>query len=504
MQRGAAALAMAAAAAPLLAPGMASAQKWTVDSGVGANVTWTSNAELGSTAGNGRSDTITDVKPYFAIRSEGTRLRLNGSASLDAVTSAHDTQPSRILVDADLAARLEAIQRFFFIEGDLRASQTNENPFGPRPVDTTTLGTTTTTGARLTPTIESDIDPLTRYRLRSENTWARSSGSTAAITGDGYFGRHSASIEHDPRPFGWQLTAQREETRYVDAAQPTFSSDIVRARARYAVSPELVAGLRAGRERTSLDVGNESSNVYGAEADWHPSPATALSAFGEHRWFGSSYHVTFDQNQPKIAWGLALSRDLDTSPQSLLEQPANQLAALLDAMFQSRIPDPVDRARAVRDFINQQGVPASSALGPIDLFSQRVSVATRRSAKIAFIGVRSTLTLSAYYARTEDAPGTSALPTAAPLANNDQNGATATLAHRLTPTTSLSLVLSWNRIRALQAPDRSYDREARLQANLALAPRTNAMVALRRRTFESNVVPPGDENAVIAGIDHRF
>src|SRR5438067_10210615 len=138
------ALAVSTAMAPFIAPGLAAAQqKWAIDSGVTSSLTWSSNADLGG-AGTGRSDAILDVRPYFRVKAEGARLRLGGSASVDAITTAHDTQPSRLLVGADLNGRLEAVQRFLFLDAGVRADQTSRNPFGPRPEPGTTANTITT------------------------------------------------------------------------------------------------------------------------------------------------------------------------------------------------------------------------------------------------------------------------------------------------------------------------------------------------------------------------
>src|SRR5438045_2634149 len=90
------------ATAPLFTPGIAHAQKVSVDSGVSTELSYTSNGNLGLTGEPARSDTVLDVRPHISIRTQGSRFRVGGSASLQAITSANGTQPSRILPEGQL------------------------------------------------------------------------------------------------------------------------------------------------------------------------------------------------------------------------------------------------------------------------------------------------------------------------------------------------------------------------------------------------------------------
>ncbi|MFL6661041.1 MAG: TIGR03016 family PEP-CTERM system-associated outer membrane protein, partial [Rhizobacter sp.] len=331
-------VALAAALAAGTAAPFAHAERWSAEAGVSSTLTWSSNPDLGL-VGGGQSDTVLEVRPHISLRAEGARLRLGGTASLAGVTSAHDTQPSRLLPEADLSARLEAIERFFFLDAGLRALQTSENPFGARPEAGITRNTLTTAGARFSPSIESAISAETRYRLRSENSWTRQSGSTLATTSaaEGYFGRHSFLFEHDAHPVGYRLEAERSETKYREGVQQPLRQDLVRASVDYAVSAEFTAGVRAGRERTSLVTVDAERNIYGLQARWQPSPRTTLSVFDEKRFFGQAWRLAFDHRLPQVAWNVLLSRTLDTAPQSLFDLPATEnVAALLDAAFTTR------------------------------------------------------------------------------------------------------------------------------------------------------------------------
>lgn len=498
-----AAAATAIVSASLVSPALA--QKWRAEAGVESQLTWSSNPDLG--VGGGRDDVILDVRPHIRLSGEGARLRVSGSAALTGVTYVNHTQPSHLLPQVDLTGRLEAVERLLFLEAGVRAQQTSADPFGPRPEAATTRNTLTTTQARLSPYIEANAGIDMRYRLRSDNTWTRESGAdaTSSPSGAGYFGRQSALLEHDPRPFGWRVEAERSETRFRDGLQESLVVDLARASIDYAVGADLTVGLRAGRERTSDIAEVDAGAIYGVQAHWQPSPRTTLSFFDEKRFFGSSWRLAFDHRTPRLAWNVAMSRTLDTSPQALLDLPAGaNLSNLLNDLFSGRFPDPNERARVVDEFIRQQGLP-SQTLIPTTLFSRRLSIVTERRASVALIGPRNSLALSGFQARTEDATETGPLATGSPLNNNVQHGASLVFSHRLTPLLSGNVSVEWSRIRALgAAPDRSTQKTARLRFDMQVGPKTNTFFGSRYSDLDSTVATQGREGAVFAGLDHRF
>lgn len=502
-------LAAAVAAALPLASTPALAQKWSIDAGVSSELTWTSNAELGQAGG--RDDGILDVRPYIRLRGEGGRLKVSGSAALSAIAYANHTLPSRLEPQVDLLATLEAVERFLFLEAGLRALQTSVDPFGARAeAGTTSENSITTTLARFAPRIEGNAGELLRYRLTSENSWTHESGATATTTtgtdAAGYFGRHTVLFEHDPRPFGWRVEAQRSETRYRDTTQEPLVLDLARATLDFAIGSELTLGIHGGREHTSFVTQDERRNIYGVDGRWRPSPRTTLSVFAEHRFFGSAWRAAFEHRTPFIALNLLATRTLDTTPQSVFDLPASDnIAALLDAAFTTRYPDPIERARVVADFIARQGLPASS-LQPITLRAQRLSLVTLRSATVALIGKRDSVSLTGFQTRTEDAPDAGAFATGLAATNNSQYGASIAASHQLTPSMALIGSVDWSRIRALESisAERSIQRTARVRLNVEMARKTTAYAGARYRDFDSNTLTSGREGAVFVGLDHRF
>lgn len=494
-----------AAAAALLVGGQAHAEKSTVEVGVASQLSWSSNVDFGRSAG--QDDTVLEVRPRIVMRREGAGLSLTGSAGLNAAAYARHSQDNRIRPEADIAARAVAVERLFFVEAGYRASQGSADAFGARPDSVGIANTLTNTQARLSPIIEASAGDNLRYGLRSDNTWTRQIGADPGVPNtDGYFARHSAFLQREARPLGWRLSAERARTRFADDTQADVEVDQARASVSYMFDVDWVAGLRAGYERNNVVDDRRGHSFAGAELRWQPSARTTLSASAEDRFFGTGWALTFDHRSPFVAWNLSSTRDVSSGPQSLVELPAgSNVAALLDAMFTSRITNPVDRATEVRRFMDEKNLP-SSTLVPISLAGQRFSVVTRHQATIGFIGKRNTLTLSAYQLLTRDVPDATSLATGSAQTNNQQRGAGANLSHQLGTFTTLNASYDWSRVRGLDTLDSqaSTQRDLRLQLSVQASPKTNAFAGGRYRKLVSNVAQPGREGQVFVGVDHRF
>jgi uncharacterized protein (PEP-CTERM system associated) len=498
-----------AGAAPLFLATEARAEKWDTDLGASSQLEWTSNANLGEA--DSRPDVIFGVRPHIRLNGEGPQFKISGFAALNALAYLHGTQPDELQPEADLSASVQAVPRLLFIDAGLRAFQTRENPFGAQSVaSATNVNNVTTASARLSPRIEGTAGEHLHYLIRSDNNWTNEGGTTTPAVGtnsSGYYGQHVASIEHDPLPLGWRLEVQRSVTTYRDSTTDPLVIGLARATTLYALSPDLTFGVHGGYERTSFDTPGQGPWIYGVDGKWTPSPRTQLTAFAEERFFGASWRLAFDHHTPLVAWNIVSSRTLQTAPQSVFDLPAtNNVAALLDGIFASRYPDPVERARAVQNFIASQGLPTATQQAT-SLQEQQLSVVNLNMATVTVLGSRNTLTLSGYQTRTADAATVNTgLPTGSSFTNNDQYGASLAATHKLTPAYILTALADWSRITSLPGfgDERTVQKSARLWLNVSVSPRTTTFVGLRYTQLDSNTAVSGRETALFAGLDHHF
>lgn len=501
--------------------GGAQAANVTVSPGVEARVGWSDNAGFTSgtsSATNGEkvSDTTLELIPSFALRAEGKRFRIGGSIGVDALKSLNDAQPSRVLPRIDLTSSLEAIERFFFIDAGVVARQQSENVFGPRAQGGSTVNTATTYDYRVAPRFEGRLGGETSYRLSSDNSWTHSVGTdnalVAADQGNGtYQGTHALHLERRPTPLGWSLDVRRSETRFESSQPPATRTDSGRLTIDYALSPEFSLGVRGGYERTNVTVQDESQTIVGAGFAWKPSVRTDLNAFWERRFFGNGWNLAFNHRMPRLAWSLSWSRDLQSFNENFLTLPAtNDVAALLDAAFATRITDPAERARAVSDVMARQGLPSSLST-ETSLFRQRVSIVQSRRLSLTYLGLANSITLSGYSSRTEDPNGSVFVTTQGAL-NVQQDGAGLTFSHILSSQASVSLTGVYTHVHSLDTTAPSESRQTSVEGRYTrqLSSRSSAFLGARWQRFSSSgnlaaaAVSPTSERGAFIGLAYRY
>lgn len=498
----------AAVALALLLPG-AEAANWFVEAGVRGELTATTNANL-ERADRAEEDLLFAVTPTLTIRGEGRRLRVAGTVALTGVTYVNGAADSALVPLGSIEATLEAIERWFFIEAGVAASRSLDNPLGPRPDGASTVNRLNTTTTRLSPYIDRALPNDIRLLIRSDNSWTRS-GSGSLERDSVYAARHSFSLSREPQPFGWGLEATRTDERSESGTDRVPSIDVARLRLRYAPSEQFAIGARGGIERSDVYADRGSLGFAGAELAWRPTERTRLEGFWEDRSFGSGWQAGFTHRSPFVAWDARASRDLTSFAGAAIELPATgDLAALLDAALRTRIADPIERARAVEDFIARRGLPRSLN-APINLFSDQLVIRTAQSATITLIGTRSTLALTVFYQRDESPTGSSFAVLTGPLTDLRQRGGSLAYSLRLSSRASVLASAALSRSEgdtgtstAAPLSGESRQQTYRLQYDYQLAPRSTGFIGVRRQLFRSDTLSDSNETAVFTGLGHRF
>jgi uncharacterized protein (PEP-CTERM system associated) len=164
----------------------------------------------------------------------------------------------------------------------------------------------------------------------------------------------------------------------------------------------------------------------------------------------------------------------------------------------------------VRDLIARLGLP--QALGdPVEVFSDTAQLETGLTASVSFLGRLSVVTLAVYtreftQLQRQDDP---LLPSAGYDAANRQRGLSFGINRRLTPLSSVDLLVSYSRIRGLdaRAGDETAERDARIALTHQLSPRTSASLGARYRetaAVAGTASSDAHETAVFVGLGHRF
>jgi len=434
----------------LLAVASASAwaETWRVDPSVGVQETLTNNVNL-SPSSTRQGDLVTQLTPGFTIQEKGSHSSLLGTVAVPLLfyikTGAEN---NTAYVQADILGTTELVDRLLFVEGAVNVSQQFFTPFGAQPssLSNATNNRYTTQSYRVSPYLKGEAGNNISYLLRDDNIWTNLSGAPLS-TNNSYTNQVIGMLRRDPVPFGWQVDYNRNDVRFTD--QSAQLMELERIRVLYDPDPVLELGASGGYERNDFPLSSYSGATYGVSGRWRPNERTSLDGFYEHRFFGTSFGLTFDYRTPLSVWGVRASRNITTYPQQIAALPATgNVSALLNNLFLSRITDPAERQTAVDNLIRDRGLP-QTLNGPVNLYSQQVTLQEQVSATFGLLGARNTVFFNVFYLKSTPIAGSGQAlpPILAGFNTNDnaQTGASAVWTHKLTELLSFNGSLNWTR-----------------------------------------------------------
>jgi uncharacterized protein (PEP-CTERM system associated) len=491
----------------------AAAETWRLTPSVNVRETYTTNANL-APSGQAESSFVTTVGAGVAVNGNGARANLNGSVSVQGNYYSADipgnNASDNVYVRANLLGSLEAIEKFLFIEGAINVSQQYLSPFAPTPAST--IGITnnryTSAGYRVSPYIRGVFPGGTTYLLRSDSIWSNlgqvqnAPGATSSFTQ-----RWSGRLDSPVRTFGWSLDGLATTTSFSNQQQDV-SNQIVRGYLNWRPDAQVLLYAIGGYEWNDYYLTQSNNVVYGAGGEWRPTDRTDVRGNWQERFFGSEYLAAVTHRNPFSAFNLNASQNISTFPQQIFAAPAGgDIASLVNAAFTTRIPDPVQRAQAVEQFLATSGLPATLQ-SPLNYYVQQVFLYEQQSATFTLLGVRNSAALTLYNRKQEViSGGTGAVlpPPFGQLNNNTQRGGAVTLSHKLTPLTSLNATATRYQTTSL-APfsSRSTTNAVALTVGTRIAPNTDGFGGLTYTDFESNVANDYDAYTAYVGLNHRF
>lgn len=499
--------AVAVVVAGLCAAPAGNAQVMRVEPAIGVDVTYSDNGNQ-APSGQEEADLAIEVRPEFWVQYQTARLRAYGVLGLVATSFFGGSRTPTLYPSINLGATATAIRDFFYVDADLVASRQFDSPFAPR----TAAGedfSYSSYAFRVAPYFQGELPRINmRYLLRNDFYWTRTGDAPGARSDDGFEWRVLGELATTgERRFGAVYQYRRDYLKFPD--QPEFIVEVGRAIGLYRVNPYLSVNARAGYEWEVFPASEGSGPIYGGGFEWQPTARSNVTAWWEHRFFGGSWLANVGHRTPWFAIGASSSRDLSTGTQSLFAVPrTNDVFRSLDAILTSRVPDPLERAQAVRELMIVTGLPSSLGI-PIPVYSQRVDLHETHSVSVGLLGARNSLVADAYYlsregitAEGERLPGPLRLFT-----DETQRGASLTYSRRLARADSVNATVLWQRTEGealFASRPESTQWTTRVQYNRQLRPRTTAYAGARYIEYESNVFSDFNEAAVFVGLYHRF
>ncbi len=259
----------------------------------------------------------------------------------------------------------------------------------------------------------------------------------------------------------------------------------------WAFNEETVASLIGGREGNNFQTAERRyASIYGANVDWRPSERTQFYGEGLHRFFGTGHTVSLSHRVSRMAIVVSDSRAV-VAPDRFSDRGLASAFDVLFLQFAGIQPDPVRRRALVQETLARNGIDPSEQIVS-DFVTNSVMVVRSQNLGISWTHVRDVVTFGV--ARTESRRAdTLALPPPtddfASTNRVDQSGAILSWAHRLTPTTTLTLVGGMQRTTGELPSQSTTLRSMSAQWALQLGPLTSLAVGFRHDSFDSTTSP---------------
>ena len=485
------------------ADGAGAARGWRIEPQVSVTETFTDNYRL--VAQEPASDAVTRLTAGIGLRGQTGLLRGFLDYNLSSLLHARHSQANTYQNALNSALSAELADGRLRLEAAAGISQNAISAFGLQSGNSglNAANTTEVRTLRLAPTLQGLLGPALRYNASLAYQATDASGSR-----NGDSATTTAAIHLEPQTagrVGLALDASHLASDF-KAGRSTVS-DRVFGTARYTINDlDLRLSANAGVESTDMaSLRRQRHGTWGIGWVWEPSPRTRLSGDWERRFFGTTHALSLEHRTPLTVWRLSDSRSLNTSGGGAAGGVRGTAFDLFFSQFASIEPDPLKRADLVNAFLRSNGIDPGLNLQPGFLRSS-ATVQDRQEFSVAMRGVRSAAVLTASRSATRRVDTSLSL-------GDDLDGGRVTLrllaldlSHRLTPDSSVTLLLSRQQgggNLANQTAQTTRQQSFNLGYTTRLGPTASLALGLRRALYE-NASGAYDENALFATYGLRF
>ena len=493
------------------APTNKSVAPWTFVPTVDLRATFTDNVAL-QPEPRKHSQFILEVAPGFQARFKSPRLVGKADYNLRYYMQLHDkVQGTRSNSHSlNSSGRAELVDDMVFVDASAAITQVGISPFGQNPNGYSAANSADVKTWRISPYA---VNRLGNFAI-SEVRYTKD-GVSAGNTGLGDTLGDTASLTlrsgRGWRDFGFDIQASDQVIR--DKARNDTHVKTGNANLSYQLFRTL--NVTAGRNYDSYDYeslgGANGGNGWNAGFTWTPSRRTSLTMNTGQRYYGPSRVLKALHRSRRTVWSVTYDDSVTSTRANFLLPSAVDTAALLDGLLTPNFPDPVERARAVEEYIRAAGLPPS-IIDNINFFSNRFSLQKQLRASMAFRAARTNVIYSAFRVRREalstsvadsvlQGTGTTTLND-----NVDQVGLSASLHYALNSRSKLSLLTDISDSESLTTGLKTRSSSVRFGLRQRLAQKLNATVELRRVKGNASqlVLAPYTENAISAYLTMQY
>lgn len=485
--------------AGVLAVGLAAAQGSGFAPTLGASTTYSD--VRGRSGDTPDRQFISEISPGLSWSSRSGRVQ--GSARYNLVGRFYSKQSDADTWQQALSANLnaEAVPDWMFVDAQASISQQAISPFGQPGFEGSTIANDNRTEVRtltVSPYVQGNLFGLANYQVRLSATQT-DSGRAQASDSSSRTASASLSSPNAGAVFGWNLAATHQESKFDSGADGATDSVTAGVTANIDIL-DLQLGLTAGRESSNVIQGERrSTNTWGWNLRWAPTPRTSLAVNSQRRYFGNSHSVSLSHRLRRSTWTYTDTRGDSLGASGLaLGRPITLFALYFD-LFAAQEPDPVRREALVLEYLRAIGQNPGSLVS-VGFVTSSVTQQRRQDLAFGIQWQRTTLNLRAFRNQTSQLQeGAGALPGQAVR----QKGYTASLSHRLTPTSSVSLTGSRQMTPSDGVQPGTGLKSASLSFSNRISRQINGSLSLRYTVFSSEI-NPYRESAATASLSAQF
>lgn len=387
-------LAPVAAAVMLASP--ACHADWRFQPGVSVAATYSDNIGLQSKA-LAETQFITEVAPTFSLALRSRRLNATASGEFRQFIYRDENERPRPDTSRRYNAALQGVvlDDLLMVDASTSSSQQNISAFGPQ-VESNPYSLENRTQVRTW-----TVSPYLVQRFgKQANAMLRFTRTAVNSDRPGQFGNSTADIVAFNlnsgaayRNFGWGLTYFQQEL----VNSLTGNSDVESAAANlsYRLDPTLSLTANLGHDR--YDYGGLGGSTGGRNWStgfiWTPSQRTSVVASAGRHFYGNTGSLAANVRSRRSVWSINYSDTITTSHSQFSLPATIDTASLLDRLFTTMFPDPVQRELAVAAYMLETGLPSSLA-DNINYLTNRYMRQKLLQASSAFTGARSSVVLS--------------------------------------------------------------------------------------------------------------
>jgi uncharacterized protein (PEP-CTERM system associated) len=403
--------------------------------------TYTDNVDLvGSKA---KGDWVSELAPQLRFDGTSARAKWNFDYQRHELAYSHDKTRNSAQNLLNAFGTLEAGDKWLYVDGRGSVTQQTISAFGvqaPSNVNVTKNRAETST-YQLSPYIRGSLGGTAGYQLRYNWTNSR---SDSAVLSD-VRTREWVGDLNGKTTFSallWSVQAGSQRSRASNGLDTV--ADHVRGSLSYQFDPQFRMSLIGGREANDYaTLTKKRTNTNGFGLDWAPAETTSISAMKEKRFFGNGHTFSFKHRTPLSAWEYSDNKDVTILPSQLASASVGTIYDLLNFIYTSQFPDPVQRGQVVRQYLQAQGIPENTQV--ISGFLTSTTYVERaQQASIALLGARNTVTFVAMQSDRQSLSNVSNM--LGDFANSSdvlQRGLSTRWAHKLSAVSALTLALGW-------------------------------------------------------------